>query len=221
MPSVFVIDKDTGERVPLEQKVFEANRDRFDLAPDQVLSVGVEGTVAGARAEDVLTPGGFQELNPEEQLELTAEQVREERHGGPLQALKQFGHGVLAGATFDLSEAVIRADEDTFEKEDEESNRAAQAEFFTAGQLTGAIAPSLLSGGAGLTDSLARMTPAGRLSAATGKIAAGGTGGMAKFGRGALAGAMFAAAARWAASPPNPRTDAACARWVRARSSVA
>lgn len=81
------------------------------------------------------------------------------------QKLKAFGEGVAGGLTLGLADLVLD-DIDTRERE------AYLPGWTLAGQVTGAVAPALLSGGSGAVGTAARATPAAKAVLAGERVAA-------------------------------------------------
>lgn len=96
--------------------------------------------------------------------------------------------GLARGVTFGLSDLLVDSENARL--------RAQVNPYLSAGsELVGAIAPSLVSGGAGTVGTLARLTPTGRLGALTARVAAGGGTAGARVLRGLSAGAIEGLAA--------------------------
>lgn len=98
-----------------------------------------------------------------------AEQALREQEADVFDAPLQTGfERAIGAATFGLSD-LARGSESAYEaRRRVEFNPTAAV----IGEIAGSVAPALVSGGTGTVGTLARLTPAGRLSAATGRLAA-------------------------------------------------
>ena len=104
---------------------------------------------------------GAQYQSPEQ---AEAEAFRQEYGSGFGNALLAFGAGLGRGVTLGLSDAVLS------QAVDPKILQTYREEFgglSTTGELTGAIAPALFTGGAGALGTAARLTPSGALAAAS------------------------------------------------------
>jgi hypothetical protein len=146
---------------------------------DKVNLVSPQGNVVAIDAAAVpsLEAQGWRVEGAGAEAQRVTGEVLEEQYGGTGGALLAGAEGVLRGATFGLSDIAL-ADRATMLREQVNPGAA------LGGELLGAVAPSLLSGGTGAVGTVARLTPAG-LTAARGAqfVARGGT----LLGRGARA----------------------------------
>lgn len=132
------------------------------------------------------------EVTPSQLAALRRAQVTDQVYGGLGQQAITAAEGFASGLTFGLTD-VLQTEEGAYN-----AALRAQANPFTrsASTVLGAVAPSILTGGSGAAASLARLTPAGRVAALTGSIAArGGSSLTGRVAAGAAAGFVDGAAA--------------------------
>lgn len=192
---VLVTDRETGAQRYIPQTTFDPAQ--HELAPEQVATVaplgGDEFAVGQEVTERAVAGGLIEGVSPEARAELTREQVAADVFDSTSNTVEQGLRGLGAGATLGVSEMLLRPD-DPFARERERRERSVASGAFSAGELAGAILPGLVSGGAGSLGTLARLSPAGRLSAHTARIAARGSGVAQRVGFSAAAGAVEGAA---------------------------
>lgn len=186
MPEITVFNRETGFTETIQSEEYDP--ERYELQSQVAAVAPTEGTFAGQEVTEQGLADLYVDVTPEQRVERSREAVVEQ-YDTTGNTLAQFGRGVADGITFDLF-STATAPEDPYALERAGYKREAAPRAYLAGQLTGAIAPGLVSGGTGTIGALARLTPAGRLSAATGRLAA--RGGIA---RGAAGGFIEGAAA--------------------------
>lgn len=146
---------------------------------DKVNLVSPQGNVVAIDAAAVpqLEAQGWTVEGASSEARRVTGEVLEEQYGGVEGGLLAGGEALLRGASFGLSDVAL-ADRATMLRQQVNPGIA------LTGELLGAVAPAVLSGGTGSLGSIARITPAG-LSAARGAafVARGGT----LLGRGARA----------------------------------
>jgi hypothetical protein len=158
--------------------------DETEAVPDVVFVDGVAMSRerAAARAQ-AGTATEFKTAADVVGRELEAQQ--DERLGvtGQLQAGVE---GAAAGLTFGLSRAL--AGDDALARAEELERQQVFAKTAFAGELGGALLGAGFSGGTGIGGALARLTPAGLTAAKSAQFIARGGTGLARFGRGVIAG---------------------------------
>lgn len=147
---------------------------------------GVTTSVDAAAVPGLQAQGWALETAGQEAARVTDE-VLEEQYGGTGGALLAGAEGLVRGATFNLSDFVLDGRGAAMRRQ---VNPAAAM----AGELGGAIAPALLSGGAGAAGVAARLTPRGLAAAKAAQWVAGATTRGARIGRAITAEALDASA---------------------------
>lgn len=107
---------------------------------------------------------GYRQKTTEETFSEAREASREDYYSGGTQAAKAFGEGFVRGASFNLLDP---------DSEQAQGREEFQGFASTAGEITGIVAPAVLSGGTGTVGTLARLTPAGKVAQVAERIGVG------------------------------------------------
>jgi len=196
---ITVVDLATGADLAIAEDAFDPEFHR--LKPGQHVAVdpgaisGAEGEAAALElTEEEIRRQSFDRISADRELEITRAAVRKERHGGLTNTLLEGVRGVGAGLTQNLSELAL-AGTTRLEREEQRDRRAENATAFAVGELAGGVGGALLPGSqARFLVGLGRLSPAARLSAISGQIAARGTKPLSRVGAQALGGAVEGAA---------------------------
>ena len=142
--------------------------------PDLVNVVSLDGkggTIPRANLQRAIDEQGFREETTEE----TKERVLQQKYGGSeARALLEGAASSLTLGGYDVAARALGADIEGIRERRERSPIASGI-----GQVAGAIAPALLTGGAGAVGAAARVAPAGvasRIGVAAGRLAEGAAG---------------------------------------------
>jgi hypothetical protein len=190
---VLVTDADGAEfSVPASELERDPSLTPVEGQELRVAPAGGEGEVLAQEVtgRTLADPGKLAE--PAAAVLQLQEETREELYSGAGEAITQGLKAAASAATFGAADILLESGKSGLEREAERARQAQQSTARLVGGLAGAVVPGLLSGGTGAIGTLARLTPAGRLSAATGRLAS--RGGLAHItGAGALEGMAGAA----------------------------
>ncbi len=192
-PAVEVVNTSTGQREVVRLSVAQSNPSTFEVlgGQDVALELGAglatEAALGAAPVEAVLEERTILPFAEQDRIsEDIAAQVAEERYGGVGNMFRAGIEGGLSGATFGLSDLLLNAGDTELELRETRDRLRTNSTAYAAGRLAGTVAPALLSGGTGFAGNIARLSPAGRISALAGRVAGGGL----RVFRGAAAGAF-------------------------------
>lgn len=168
----YVIYRESGEKgfVSNEAAADLVSGGAADLAAGETITVARDGKIAGQYdQEDFLNSHRFGAASDAAVTQLQQQRYLERKHDTLGQEVVTGLEGLARGATFGLSDTALvglGVDADNIR-----NRQAVNSTIATGAELTGAIAPGLLSGGSGLSASIARALPSGAMAARTGALA--------------------------------------------------
>ncbi len=139
--SVLVIEKTTGEERAVLESVYRANRDRFVIRGDQLVTVRpiAGGSSIEMEAALAIDNPAYVRVTPEERTDITRRHVENARFDNGTERITMFGRGLLSGLTLNLAELLSRADETELEREEEEAKRRIHRTAFWLGRGVGFV----------------------------------------------------------------------------------
>jgi hypothetical protein len=163
-------------------------------AQDMVNVIGPGGNVTSVPRDALpaMEARGFRAESGADEAKRVTREVIEADYGGVGGGIQTALEGAARGASFGMSDVLL---EGLVDDRDLRLRREVNPGIATGSELAGAIAPGVLSGGSGFVGTVARLSPAGRLAAATARVAAGGTGALERAGMAALSGGIEGVAA--------------------------
>ena len=160
-----------------------------------------EGAVAPYSHQEALDlmEAGYSPASPEQVAAFQAQQERQAKYGGTANEFKAAGLGALQGVSLGIG-APLAEKVGLWSSETRKGLEEVNPNAYLAGEVGGALAPALLSGGAGAAPTAAKLTGSG-LAATVGRAATAGVErALVREGSGVAAGALAKAAAVGAGS---------------------
>jgi len=138
-------------------------------------------------AAEAVRSAGYRYEDTDDALARLSHEGLEERYSGPVQGTRAVLAGVARGVSLGGSDALVRALGSEEQVEERRRLREFRPGLSIGGELGGALATALVSGGAGALGTAARATPVGAVTAIGARIArvAPEAGAITKIGRGA------------------------------------